>query len=340
VKILAVEPGPAFSVADVHHGLVKGLRQNGCDVLSLNYGARLDWYSQVAVNRDGEWCQAAPGEDAIRLASKGIEAAAFEWWPDVVIFTSCFFIPAFTMDLLRARGMKVVNWFTESPYEDDGQLMRAPHADLNIVNDPIHLDRYRQVGPAAHIGHAYDPDVHHPQPSKPELASDFCFVGTGFPSRVAFLEQVDWTGIDVALAGMWLRLPKDSPLRKFVAHDIDECVGNDQAAELYASTKVSANLYRKEAERADLEEGWAVGPREIELAACGVPFVREARGEGDRLFPMLPTFTDPDEFGEQVRWLIAHDDERQEAATTARAAVQDRTFEANAARLLRLVEAL
>jgi spore maturation protein CgeB len=101
--------------------------------------------------------------------------------------------------------MKVVNWFTESPYEDDGQLQRAAHADLNVVNDPMHLDRYRQVAPTEFIGHAYDPDVHHPRPAHPELASDFCFVGTGFPSRVEFLEAVDWSGSDVAIAGRWLR---------------------------------------------------------------------------------------------------------------------------------------
>jgi spore maturation protein CgeB len=340
VRVLAVEPGPAFSVADVHRGLVKGLRQNGCEVVNLNYGDRLDWYSQVALNRNDAWEAALQPEAAIQLAAKGIEAAAFEVWPDVVLFTSCFFVPAFVMDLLRSRGMKVGNWFTEEPYEQVGQLQRAAHADLNILNDPLHLDRYAALGPAAYIGHAYDPDIHRPGTHRPEHASDFCFVGTGFPSRVEFLEQVDWTGIDVAFAGMWLRLPADSPLRKFVAHDIEQCIDNADAAALYASTKVSANLYRREAERTDLEDGWSVGPREIELAACGVPFLRQPRGEGDALFPDLPTFDDPGDFTDKLRWLLAHDDQRDRAAQAARAAVQGRTFEQNAGRLLQLIDSL
>jgi hypothetical protein len=49
---------------------------------------------------------------------------------------------------------------------------------------------------------------------------------------------------------------------------------------------------------------------------------------------MLPTFTTPDDFGTQLRWWLAHDDARLEAADAARAAVADRTFDQNAARLL------
>jgi hypothetical protein len=166
--------------------------------------------------------------------------------------------------------------------------------------------------------------------------SDFCFVGTGFPSRVAFLEQVDWTGVDVALAGNWMRTRDDSPLRKFLAHDLDKCCDNVEAHELYAGTKVSANLYRTEAE-AGAVAGWAMGPREVELAASGTFFLRDPRPEGDGVLSMLPTFTSPGEFGEKLRWFLAHDEARERAAREARAAVAGRTFTANARRMLSLV---
>ena len=38
--------------------------------------------------------------------------------------------------------------------------------------------------------------------------------------------------------------------------------------------------------------------------------------------------------GEQIRWAIAHPDERQEAATAARAALSDRTFDNNVRALM------
>ena len=337
VRVLVVRPGPHFSVADVCDGWVKGLRANGAEVVDFNFDDRLGFYSRAMLpNDDDDGVRLAfPNpEEAALLAAKGIEAACYEFWPDLVLIISGFYIPPRTYELLRSRGHKVVLIHTESPYEDDRQIARAAFADLNVVNDPTNLERFRQYAPAVYIPHAYDPDRHHPQPPDPDAASDFCFVGTGYPSRVDFLEAVDWTGIDVAIAGNWRSLADDSPLRKHLAHDIDECCPNDQTAVLYASTKASVNLYRKE--HTHSADGWAMGPREVELAACGTFFLREPRGDSDEVLGMLPTFDDPDDFSQQLRWWLAHDDARTEATRLARLAVADRTFTAHAARLLAL----
>lgn len=40
------------------------------------------------------------------------------------------------------------------------------------------------------------------------------------------------------------------------------------------------------------------------LAACGTFFARDPRPEGDELFPMLPTFTDPGEFRRVVSLVV------------------------------------
>jgi spore maturation protein CgeB len=243
------------------------------------------------------------------------------------------------MEMLRRRGHKVVILHTECPYEDEGQVMRAAYADLNILNDPISLDRFRAAGPPAeYIPHAYDPAIHYRRESRPDWESDFCFVGTGFPSRVAFLEAVDWSGIDFALAGMWARTDDESPLRKYLVHDLDHCLPNEDSVCLYSSTKASANLYRREAETCAHERGWAMGPREVELAALGTFFVRESRPEGDQLLPTLPVFDGPDDFAEKLRWWLAHDAEREAAAQAAQAAVADRTFVNNAKRLFQLLD--
>jgi len=338
MRVLVVEPGPAFSVKDVATGWSRAFRQLGCEVLELNYGDRLDFYSSVASHRDGQWQAALDGNSAVHMAAKGIEVAAYEFWPDLIVIVSCFFVPAFTMEMLKHRGHKLVILHTECPYEDEGQVMRAAHADLNILNDPISLDRFRAAGPPAeYIPHAYDPDIHRRRPARDEYRSDFCFVGTGFPSRSAFLEAVDWTGIDFALAGMWARTREDSPLRKFMVHDIGQCLPNEQSVDLYSSTKASANLYRREAETHALERGWAMGPREVELAALGTFFLRESRPEGDELLPMLPTFDGPEEFEEKLRWWLDNDSARDLAAEAAQFAVADRTFVKNAKRLLALL---
>lgn len=330
-----VRPGPAFSVADVYRGWHRALVEFGCQVVDFNLDERLDFYANAGNIIDGEFRTFVDTHGAVRLASKGLEAVCYEFQPDVVLAVSGFYTPVDVWDLIRARGTKVVLLHTESPYEDERQIVRAAHATLNLVNDPINIDRFREQAPTMYAPHSYDPAVHFPgAPSSPDVRSDFCLVGTGFPSRIEFLSQVDFDGIDVALAGNWMALDEDSPLRKFMANDIDRCVSNDEAVDLYRGTKASVNLYRREAERPELSAGWAMGPREVELAAVGAFFLRESRGEGDEVLHMLPTFDGPEEFGEKLRWFLAHDDVRVELARQARAAVADRTFVNNAKAIL------
>lgn len=336
MRILAVHPAPQFSVADVHRGWCDAFRRLGCTVVEFNLNDRIDFYFNAHVQKNGDWIRAFNDEGAMRLAAKGIEAATFELWPDMVLVTSGFFIPPALFELLRVRGIKVVLVCTEEPYEATKEMGRAALVDACVINDPTHLESFRAVNPNTwYLPAAHDPEIHRPGPPADRLRCDFGFVGTGFDSRVRFFEQVDWDGIDVALAGNWADTDPDSPLRKFVVHDIDECFPNEQTVALYRSAKLSANLYRKEAIGPGLDEGWAMSPREVELAATGCFFLREPRGEGDQVLPMLPTFETPDDFAAQLRWWLDHDTARHDAAAAARAAVADRTFETNAKALLR-----
>jgi spore maturation protein CgeB len=338
MRALVVHPGPSFSVADVHQGWIRGLRACGVRVAEYNLNDRLDFFAEAKLERDGETRTAFAADAIPRLAAEGIKGALWDWWPDLVVVISGFYMPPDLYDRIRQRRHRIVLVHTESPYEDDRQIARAELADLNVVNDPTNLDRFAAAAPTVYLPHAYNPNLHKPGRPDPRCASDFCFVGTGYPSRVEFLERVDWEGVDVAIAGHWLALDPASPLFGFLAHPADVCSPNTQTVRLYQSTKMSANLYRKEATPAATADGWAVGPREVELAACGTFFAREPRPEGDRLFPTLPRFTSPGELGDLVRWYLARPDARQAAADAARLAVGGRTFENHAAELLRLVD--
>jgi hypothetical protein len=73
------------------------------------------------------------------------------------------------------------------------------------------------------------------------------------------------------------------------------------------------------------------------MAACGLFFLRDPRGESDDVLPMLPTFTDPTDACQQLRWWLTHPKARERATAKARLAVADRTFANHAAELLRLI---
>jgi spore maturation protein CgeB len=310
-------------VADVHRGWVNGLRANGCQVVDFNYSERLEFYEvALKAKRPDE----EHGSAAIAMASKGIEAACYEFWPDVVLIVSGFYVPPAVIELCRARGSKVWVLATESPYEDGSQLAIAPHVDGMVLNDPTNLASFKVHTQAMFLPHAYDPSIHRRTPQVADYRSDFCFVGTGYPSRVEFFEACDFDGVDVALAGNWNHLDPESPLRKYVAHDIDQCLPNSEAVDLYSNTAASANIYRTEAQTDALSNGWAMSPREVELAAIGCFYLTEPRGENREVLPMLPTFTGPGEFSESLKWWLAHEPDRLRVATEAQRAVADRTF--------------
>ena len=253
---------------------------------------------------------------------------------------SSFFMPPELLDLARSYGTRVVLLHTESPYEDERQLALAPHADVNLLNDPTNIERFAEVSIARYVPHAYRPDVHRPGPAVEKWRSDFAFVGTGYPTRIRFFERMTrhFDGVDVLLAGNWQAIEPDSPLRKYVPHELDDCFDNADGVDVYRSTRIGINLYRREAENPALSEGLTMGPREVEMAATGLFFMRDPRPEGDDVLHMLPTFASPEDAAEQVRYWLAHEDERNELAAKARDAVADRTFVNHAAALLRLLD--
>lgn len=351
-RVMIVHPGPQFSVHDVYMGWQEALIERGIRTHEYNLQDRIAFYESSYLytgkhddSGAAQFKKAITHKDqVVGMASNGLMSAAYQFWPDVLIVVSAFFIPSRTLDIIRDRGTKVVLLFTESPYEEPRQLERAKHADLVLLNDPLKLPDYDAAGiPATYMPHAYRPRVHHPAPAKDDLATDFAFLGTGFPTRIEFFEKLialgAFDGIDVTLGGNWQNCRLDSPVLDYLSHDLTECVENELTTRVYQSARAGMNLYRHEADD-DVKTGIAMGPREVEMAACGLFFLRDPRPESDEILHMLPAFASPEDAAEQLRWWLAHDTEREKAAAQARAAIRDRTFEANVTRLLALLEEL
>ena len=405
MRWLLIHPGPSWSVADVFNGWSEALTGLGETVEEYPLDAALRFFNN-ALAETGRTLPCGCREvrkyldrgQASRLALDPILAAASRFWPDVILCTSAFFMQPWLLEILRHHRHKIIMLMTESPYQDDFQLKAAAYADLTLLNDPVNLDAYRRVGPAEYMPQAYRPEVHYPAAPGTEPEYDLAFVGTGFPSRVAFFEAMALAlerrpgraplrqvgldlaphedercasrreagsiaaiaasepdspaasrsspslpgrfasaGLNVRLAGLWMDLPEDSPLREWTATEADDCVDNHEVAAIYRRSRCGINFYRVESEAAHEGEGVACGPREIEQAACGLWFARDPRPESDELFPMLPSFTSPEEAGDLIRWALAHPEERERAAGEARAAVQGRTFTEHAKKLLRLL---
>ncbi len=285
--------------------------------------------------------KAMPDPEMIaQMATKGLLETCYTFWPDVIFFVSAFYQTGQTLNLLRSRGHKIVMLHTESPYQDDEQMMRGQFASLNLLNDPTNLTKWADLGvPAAYVPHSYDSDVHFPAYPR-ESSVDFSFVGTAFRSRCEFFSAMNFDGIDTVLGGNgWDTIdPEFYGLYRYLGHEPGKCVDNTETARVYRMSRAGINFYRREGEEGHKGEGWAMGPREIEMAACGLFFLRDPRPESDEVFGMLPTFSSPQEAEEKLRWYLAHDRAREDLADLALDAVQDFTFDNRAREVLDLME--
>ena len=333
MRALVVGPAAAWSTADVFHGWVQGLTECGVQVESFDLMNRLVYYGQAAIY-DTELTTVEKRltvAEAHQAVTEDLFGAVYKYQPDVV-----FIVHGANVDWAMVAEIRVpvVLILTECPYENENQLVMAAAAEpsLILVNDPTDASVFETVAPTFYLPHAYDPKVHYPgTPSR-----DCVFVGTGFDNRIDFMSRVDWSGIDLELGGMWAKA-EGTILEPYIIHpgDLAGCVENTATADMYRNSRTSFNIYRADSHGDhSTADGWAMGPRETELAACGTWFARQSRPEGDELFPMLPVFEDPEELGDILRWALTHETERAAAAAQAHAAIVDRTFAGNAHRAL------
>lgn len=343
---MTVHPGPDWSVADCHRGWTRAFRQLGCQVIEFDTGRRLGFYEAAKIEQvDGTLVAAVPDDaDRAKVVSKGLESVLYEAWPDIVFVTYGACIDPATLQLARERGHVVVMYHTEAPYEDASRIKwaEAGVADIWLLNDPTNLERWRQVCEATwYLPHSYDPAIHRPGTPRPKT-SDVVFVGSSFPSRVEWFTRFVEAApdLDVLLAGNWMSVGPGHPLERACPHSFAECLDNVDVPPLYWQSKVGLNIYRRESERADLADGWAMGPREIEMAACGLFHITEERGENRRVLPMLPTFTSPEDAAEQIRWWARHPALRDRVAEQARSAIGAWTFRNRAAQVLQFIDEL
>ena len=340
MRVLVLNPGANFSVTDVARGWTRALERL-TPTLALNLEDRLFVAANSRLPYQGDDTDlrlAWDWQGAVRHVQDQILAAVWRAKPDIVLVVSGFFVHPDTLDLIRERA-KTVLLCTESPYQDDQQLEWAQHYDVTLLNDPTNIEQFAAVCPLVrYVPHSYDPTVHYPGPPVHDYLSDCVIVGTGYPSRIAFLEQVDWTGVDLALLGNWTGLA-DHPLRRYLRQPVErQGCDNDLAIDYYRSTRASLNLYRTEADSPELSAGWSMGPREVELAACGTFFLTGERGENREVLPFVPLIGTPDEVSDDLRWWLAHERERDKVVLKARETLAGWTFENRARSLMGLLE--
>lgn len=339
MRITLAHPGATWATSDVYTGLLAGLRATGHEVDEFALAGRLqaskvtlEYLWRQHVRNGGPLADVRPTPADVQYhAGQGLLERALRFEPDWVVVVCAAYLHPDVLILARRAGLRLAAVFTESPYDDEEQGKIAPLFDAVFTNERASVDVLRQANPNTHyLPVGYDPAVHGWQEGHARF--DVVFVGTGFASRIEFLSQVDWTGIDLRLYGYWDGLPKRHPLSEFVHPGL---LDNARTGAVYRRAKLGLNLYRGTGGR----PAESLNPRAYELAADGVFTLSQPRAEvSERFGPLVPTFDTPKELGTLVRHFLANEAARRDAASGLPARVQHDTYHHRAASLVAHLE--
>lgn len=345
MKVLLLHPGASWSTADVAAGLRYGLLRHGVQVIDYRLDARIPRASKWL---NGAWKAARKADpniekpttaDVFYQAGIGAIEMALRHEVDVVLVVSGMFLHQDVLVLMKRAGIRVTVLFTESPY-DTQELSMAKLVDGCWTNERTAVSAFREVNPnSGYIPHGWHPERHAPQRLSEDAqvpAHDVVFVGSAFQERIEWLSAIDWTGIDLALYGMWLPLKGRHRLRQYVK---SAPISNVVTAALYRRAKICLNLYRE-------SMGWgrtapriahaeSLNPRAYELAACGAFHLSTYRAEVREVFgDSVPTFRHPTEAAALIRTWLARPDDRARLAAELPAHVAEMSWAERATQVI------
>lgn len=324
-RLLFVWSAADFSTWDLSRGYRNALiRRDTFEVFDYKLSQRMKYHA-AALGED----RAANLDLLSRMASENIVVEALKRKVSFVFIISGMALHPDAIWYLRQVGIPAVTLFTESPYQDEEQ--RAFHAVYPEMRC-LTTERTSAGKGWSYVAHAYDPLIHHPVDDTKAPSCDVLLIGTFWPERIALLEQVDWTGIDLRLAGTWIAppTPDESPIGRYFE---DGCIHNVEAVKHYAAAKICLNPHRAHPQAESLN------PRAYELAACHAFQLTDQRAEVMDVFghngtSSVATYATAEQLEHQIRHWLPRDEERAEWARQASERVAPCTFDERLTTLL------
>ena len=334
IKHIAIAfPPHRFSTKDVATGYSKAFHRLGYHVIEIDYAQIWeDWCKIRGLDKrsdeDKRWLfERASGDVLFEVVKND---------PDLVLVIDGSQLHEIFWKWIGRFDFKVAMAMTDCPYHDVAHAYLINRCDFPFAND---RGSARKMG-IPYLPMAYNKEIHHPMLVPQKFRSDVVFVGSGFQERIAIMEQVDWTGIDLKLLGYW-NLDDDSPLAPY--YDNGQIgVANHLVAQYYCGAKLVLNIDRtsidwKGAEHIDGRE--SVGPRIYEAAACAATIVSQnSVPEMDELLgdSYLP-FSTPEELQEIVHTWVSDDmaEARKEMGLAAREKIKGHSYEDRAQALIK-----
>lgn len=349
MKVMTIQSGHSFSTSDVYDGLVAGLEMRGVEVVQFQWEKPLRIMSTLI--SAGIQVGDIPPDRAehMRSFTSWLAAAdaftlAWDQEVDAVIVVNGILFPPSRAAMLQKLGIPVVCIGTEAPYFLPMEQQLAQAYTHWFTNERQCVGMFGDT-PTFYLPHAYNPQKH--TPTGATLASDVVFIGGGYPERKALLGGVDWTGVDIQTHGtLWhLDLAAEQGATDIgrATRYSDGAIPNADTSAWHRGAKIALNMHRKMMHvenGSEIPAGSAssLGPRAYEIPACGGfmlcdderPEIHEVYGDSAATYAAW----DSNDLQQQIRYWLAHPDERERRRAAQHAAVQSHHWGNRAASIL------
>ncbi|MFD0673397.1 glycosyltransferase [Cohnella sp. GCM10027633] len=257
-------------------------------------------------------------------SNDGLRRQAEQFRPDVVVVLNGvhLFAPDYLEQLgyVRRMGIPTVVWFVDDPYVTDDTVKLALHYDYVFTHERSCVRLYRSIGCeqvhhlplAAHFG------TFRPMPTPRAYESDICFIGTGFPNRIALFDRLAPYLQDkrvVIAGGLWDRMRHYRSIERFLRKG---GVAVPESAYFYNGAKIVINLHRMPGLSPENRNAldWpaeSINPRTFDMSACGTLQLTDERSELREMYAVgseLGVYRDANDLIEQIDYYLTHEAER------------------------------
>jgi spore maturation protein CgeB len=224
------------------------------------------------------------------------------------------------VDQVRQMGIRTAIWFADDPYFTDQTAALAPHYDYVFTHEMSCVPFYQGIGcrQVHYLPLAANPTVFKPQHISPNYRSDICFIGTGFPNRIALFNELTpfLIGKKVVIAGgLWDRLDHFALLQQGINL---RGVPVEESVKYYNGAKIVLNIHRLTYDETYNKNsrnipGYSINPRTYEIAGCGTLQITDYRHDLEQHYRPgheIETYHHTGELLHKISHYLIHEEDR------------------------------
>jgi spore maturation protein CgeB len=253
------------------------------------------------------------------------------------------------IDEIKAMGIMTVNWYCNGSYQLDLVREIAPHYDWCLVPEKFRVEDYKAMGAhPIYCQEAANPDIYQPYDLPQEF--DAAFVGQAYGERPAYVKSLRDKGIDVRVWGPgWRGFGPVSPLRRAArwgrrtlrgggpepltlpASILGEPLSDEDMVRLYSRAKINLGFSGCGETHLNGDRIVQVRLRDFEVPMSGGFYLVEYMEELEEFYEIgkeIACYRDADDLADQIKYYLAHDDEREQIRRAGRArCLRDHTWQ-------------